>query len=273
MSGHDRVHDVSSAAYGTIVVVGGGCYGSFYVRQLGRARAAGALTWRHVVAVDRDAACALTRAMAAGEITTPDVDVVVSDWSAFFRTYLESACADPEGTAMDAIVPSPLMPHLMFEWLLARTADRWPDRAVGTRSPSEVAGMPWQRSAPDGTRYVSFAEWICPVNCIEPSVCPKTRGERWWTMPTAVQSYVDGARSTGHPIAGPVIFHCTHRAYGVGMFDTAAAVRADALVRASGNRGPVDVLVGTVSHCHGALSVLTIGPANGGVARGGTENG
>jgi hypothetical protein len=261
---------MSGPEHGTIVVVGGGCYGTFYVRQLGRARAAGALTWRRVVAVDRDASCALARAIAAREITTPDVDIVVSDWSAFFRVYLESACADPEGTAADVIVPSPLMPHLMFEWLLARATARWPERAVGTRPLSDVAGIPWQRSGPDGTRYVSFAEWVCPVNCIEPSVCPKTRGERWWTMPTAVQSYVDAARATGQPVAGPVIFHCTHRAYGVGMFDTAAAVRADALVRTSGNRGLVDVLVGTVSHCHGALSVLTIGPAKGGEGRGGS---
>lgn len=273
MSGHNsnRRGSPDPQTYGTIVVVGGGCYGSFYVRQLGRARAAGALTWRRVLAVDRDPVCALAPAMAAGEVSIPDVELVVSDWSVFFRTYLESACRDPEGTSADAIVPSPLMRHLMFEWLLARTAVRWPGRAVGTRSLPEVPGMPWQRGAPDGTRYVSFAEWVCPVNCIEPSVCPKTRSDRWWTMPAAVQSYVDAARSAGQSIAGPVIFHCTHRAYGVGMFDTAAAVRADALVHESGNRGAVDVLVGTVSHCHGALSVLTIGPANGGEARGGNN--
>ncbi len=31
--------------YGTIVIVGGGCYGSQYVRQLGRASLAGVMTW------------------------------------------------------------------------------------------------------------------------------------------------------------------------------------------------------------------------------------
>jgi hypothetical protein len=47
------------------------------------------------------------------------------------------------------------------------------------------------------------------------------------------------------------------------MFDTAAAVSGDAVVRAAGTRGPADVLIGTVSHCHGALNVLAIGEERG----------
>ena len=43
--------------YGDIVVVGGGCYGSYYVRQLRRARDAGALSWQRLVVVDRDGGC------------------------------------------------------------------------------------------------------------------------------------------------------------------------------------------------------------------------
>ncbi len=250
-------------AYGTIVVVGGGCYGSYYVRQLGRAREAGALTWKRVVVVDRDPSCAVGRSLDTGEVTTPDVELATRDWDSFFGEYLGSACADPDAASADGIVPSPLMPHLMFEWILARAKRHWPRRVVDTRAVGSLPDMPWQRSAPDGTRYVSFAEWVCPVNCIEPATCPKTRGPRWWTMPAAVQSYVAAARAAGQPLAGPVIFHCTHRAYGVGMFDTATAVQADVLIREAPRRGPVDVVVGTVSHCHGALSVVTIGAADG----------
>jgi PAS domain S-box-containing protein len=39
-----------------------------------------------------------------------------------------------------------------------------------------------------------------------------------------------------------------------------ATLAADRLVAAAGERGPVEVLVGTVSHCHGALNVLAVGP-------------
>src|SRR5215472_16268367 len=145
--------------YGTIVVVGGGCYGSYYVRQLGRARSAGAVMWQRVIVVDRDPVCTVGRSLGAGETTTPDVELATSDWDSFFAQYLGSACQNPEAASADAIVPSPLMPHLMFEWILARAKLHWPHRVVGTRAVAPLPEMPWQRSAPDGTRYVSFAEW------------------------------------------------------------------------------------------------------------------
>lgn len=258
MSGPD-----GARAYGTIIVVGGGCYGSYYVRQLGRAHTAGALTWAQIVVVDRDPSCAVAGQLASGELTTPAVRVECADWRAFFRDYLGSACGNPEATAADAIVPSPLMPHLMFEWVLSRAVTEWPRRVIGVRPLATTPDMPWQRNGPDGTHYVSFAEWVCPVNCVEPTTCPKTRSARWWTMPAAVESYATTARATGEHLAGPIIFHCTHRAYGVGMFDTATAVQADELIRTAPRHGPVDVLVATVSHCHGALSVVTIGAGQG----------
>ena len=63
-----------------------------------------------------------------------------------------------------------------------------------------------------------------------------------------------------HPTAGPVLFVCEHRVYGVGMFDVAEVLAGDAAVTAAGSRGnPVDVLVGTVSSCHGAVNLLRLG--------------
>jgi hypothetical protein len=253
----------TSRRYGTIVVVGGGCYGSYYVRQLGRARRAGVMTWDRVVVVDRDPSCRAGAANGTGDAEATGTELAVAEWTDFFRDYLDGACEDPERVRRDAIVPSPLMPHLMYEWLLARSAARWPSRTVATRPLDGTPEVPWHRAAPTGALYASFAEWICPVNCIEPAICPKTREARWWTMPAAVQTYADRERAAGRPLAGPVIFHCTHRAYGVGMFDTSTAVSGDALVRAAGTRGPADVLVGTVSHCHGALNVLAIGEERG----------
>ena len=121
------------------------------------------------------------------------------------------------------------------------------------------SGIPWQKRGADGTQYVSFAEWVCPVNCIEPALCPATRGERSGSMPPAVVAATEEARRNGRNLAGPVIFDCQHRAYGVGMFDTSAVVAGDEIVRRAGEAGAAEVLVGTVSHCHGALSVLAIG--------------
>jgi hypothetical protein len=48
--------------------------------------------------------------------------------------------------------------------------------------------------------------------------------------------------------------------YGVGMFDVATVLEGDAVVARAGADGtPVDVLVGTISACHGAASLLHLG--------------
>jgi len=251
-------------SFGTIVIVGGGCYGSYYLRQLQRAGAAGAVGWQRLLVIDRDPACRVIAEAAATArawpVGLPNHEVITADWLGFFGGYLDAAASDPASAQSDAIVPSPLMPHLMYDWLLERARRRWPDRSVGRR-PLEVApSVPWTKAGGDGTQYVSFAEWMCPINCIEPARCPHTRGPRSWSMPPAIQAFVHERKGAGQELHGPCVFHCTHRAYGVGMLDTRDVIAADLLVAAAGTAGAADVLVGTASHCHGALGVLSIGP-------------
>jgi hypothetical protein len=242
--------------YGTIIIVGGGCYGGYYLRQLRRAVAAGALTADRLLVVDRDPQCAV-----AAELTAeaPNAELVVAEWSAFFTGYLNAAADAPARAAADAIVPSPLMPHLMGDWLVARARDRWGSR-VATRPFDRVPDVPWERPGGDGTHYVSFATWMCPINCVEPRLCPHTRDTRSWSMPVALTTHAERVRAEGESLDVAVL-HCRHRAYGVGMFDTAEVLAADDRILAAGAAGTADVIIGTVSHCHGALTRLTIGAA------------
>ena len=252
----------SPLSFGTIIVIGGGCYGSYYVRQLVRAREAGAVRWQNVLVIDRDPGCRVA-------VTGPPagIEFECSLWAGFLSRFLGAAADLPDaehphsggGRPGDAIVPSPLMPHLLFDWLLARARDRWPGRVVTVRPLDAAPAVPWQRAAPDGSaHYVSFAEWMCPINCIEPLRCPATRGSRDWTMPAALTAYVSAQRENGHILEGPLVFHCTHRAFGVGMIDVRDVLLADRHVAAVADTGASDFLVGTVSHCHGALGVLSI---------------
>jgi hypothetical protein len=243
--------------YGRIVVVGGGCYGSYYVRQLRRAERAGAIAWEELVIVDRDEACAVSAL--APDDRPPRLRLVAALWDDYFAGYL-AAAADDASRLADAIVPSPLMPHLMADWLATRARQRWPRRAVRIAPIDEIPSIPWQRSGEDGTRYVSFAEWICPINCIEPARCPETRGPRSWSLPVALTSATPEDDGSGVTSA-PLLFHCTHRAYGVGMIDVRDVVQADATIAARGEASEAAFLVGTVSHCHGALRRIAIGPA------------
>lgn len=118
--------------------------------------------------------------------------------------------------------------------------------------------VPWQRTGEDGTHYVSFATWECPINCVEPRTCPHTRGARAWSLPPTLRAFVETERLRGRRIDGPAVFHCVHRAFGVGMFGVDEVLAADRLVAQVAAGRAAEVLIGTVSHCHGALAVLEL---------------
>lgn len=245
--------------FGTIVVVGGGCYGGYYVRQLGRARAAGYATWSRLVVVDRDALCLVSTLQENDR--PPGLSLETATWEEYFSRYLGAAAERPLEVVNDAIVPSPLMPHLLAEWLVQRARERWPTRRIVVEPVGGIPGVPWQMTGADGTQYVSFAEWVCPINCIEPARCPATRGDRSWSLPPALASYADHERAAGRPVVGPFVFHCAHRTHGVGMIDVRDVIAADATIAALDAANPTAVLVGTASHCHGALQRIGMGSA------------
>lgn len=237
-----------------IVVIGGGCYGSWYTQQILRARAAGALHVREIVVVDRNPNCKVLGARDTGEFGDAPVAVVTSTWSDYLTGWLSG---DAHDFTRDALVPSPLMPHLLLDWLVERARERGPERNVRVEPLNRAPRIPWERAAPDGRHYVSFAEWLCPTNCVEPALCPATGGPRSWSMPPAISAYVD-AQPSSQPLAGPVLFHCVHRTHGVGMIDARAIGDANERIASWSRSGATRVLVGTVSHCHGALGVLAI---------------
>jgi hypothetical protein len=242
---------MAALQFARVVIIGGGCYGSWYAQQLTRAIANGAVTAEEIVIVDRHADCLAAQRLVNGDFAGAPIRVQVATWDDYLAEWLAGGA---DALAGHAMVPSPLMPHLCLDWLMARSRARWPHRSVVVEPLSATPPMPWERAAPDGRHYVSFATWTCPVNCIEPAKCPATRGPRDWSMPPAVRQFA--AADPG--LRGAVIFHCEHRAWGVGMIDASAIASADADVAAWGDAGPCKVLVGTVSHCHGALGVLSV---------------
>ena len=92
-----------------VAIVGGGCYGTFYAGQLIRAAERGKARYRRLLVVDRDPGCRFAREIG------PDTDreLVVAEWGTFFDRWLDQERGAGVEGAGDAIVPSPLMPHLM----------------------------------------------------------------------------------------------------------------------------------------------------------------
>lgn len=235
-------------ALGEIVIVGGGCYGGFYLEQLTRARAAGAIDWGRVIVVDRRADCPA----AARVATVPAAAAVVAEWPDFFDRWLDPTTR----TATDRIVPSPLMPHLFADWLARKAAAHWPRLHVDRPAVDDPVGTPFDMAHPsDGNRYLSHADWLCPVHCIEPATCPIIKAPRRWEMGDTVRSW---AAATGR---GAAVFTCGHVTHGVGMIPVepilAAVTALDAEVA---RQGRAEWAVASVSSCHGALGLVRVAP-------------
>ena len=236
-------------------MVGGGCYGTFYASQLAKAKARGKTDYRTVIVVDRSPDCQARRELGDAR----DREFVVADWTVFFDDWLSGARHTAHGAQEDQIVPSPHMPHLMFEWVLRRARARWPNRAVSVEPVPGDFPTPYDRPGTDHTRYVSFADWICPTHCIEPALCPAIGAPRTWEMGDSVRALAEQLRARGRPVRGPALFVCKHQVFGVGMFAADAVRAGDRLVQEAGSTSaPAEILVGTISSCHGALNLLKL---------------
>jgi hypothetical protein len=219
-------------------VIGGGEAGVYYLRQLLRAVGAGRLETDEVVAIDRDPGCAATRLM------DPRVRVDAADWSSWLDEHLSSWDAE------DHLVPYHWAPHLLREWLerqVARAGGRFVRR--GTVA---ARGLPMERDTAAGDRALSYADWICPVTCIEPALCPHTRGARDWSL------CGDLERAGGEGTDGAIVFRCLHLVWGVGTIRIGEIQAARDRVVGDLARGGGRYLIATSSHCHALAGVVEV---------------
>lgn len=242
-------------ALGDVAVMGGGCYGAFYLGQLTAARQKGAVAFRRLLIIDRDPGC-----QAASAVNQPGCELVVSDWAAFLDRFLDARARDRDALT-DMIVPTPLMPHLLAHWLERRAQARWPDRDVALVPVDTPLGTPYDRLHTDDVRYVSFADWICPTHCVEPLLCPAIKAPRTWEMRDAVAEW-SVAHGRERPTAPPALLNCQHAAFGVGMYPVRSAFDGfDRFVPVADGPAGGDLMIGSISSCHGAMALLRVGPA------------
>ncbi len=241
--------------------MGGGCYGTFYARQLLRARAAGALVVDHVGVVDVAEEPRALRELG----DAPGLRHHRLTWDDFLDTHPASALDSPGDAVLsddgDILVTPPFTPHLALAWLLRALPPRAPSMTWSLERFERQPATPLRQQAEGGPLLLSHADWICPVNCIEPERCPKIRAPRDWDMDRTARDLTRQLGEAGQGVDTVQLFHCHHIAYGVGGYPIArlpAAAQAILdCVRAQGHRDQVRALVGTISHCHGALHLLS----------------
>jgi hypothetical protein len=206
-----------------------------------RARAAGRLRTGAIVVVDRDPSCA------ASSLDHP-VTVAVADWEAWLTAHLGGWDRDAH------FVPYHWAPHLLESWLLGEVRRAGGEAARGKALAPR--GLPFERATAAGDRALSYASWPCPPMCIEPRLCPHTRGLRDWSLAADL-----GTPGPGEPAEEPVVFRTLHLTYGVGTVPVRDILAArDRVVEAARGRARRTFVVATSSHCHALAATLDVTP-------------
>ncbi len=214
------------------MVIGGPEIHAGYVRRLFKAEAAGKITFGRVVVIDRDPWCAV--AGLVGDRVRLEV-ASWNDWLAENLKHFEDS---------DHLVPYHWAPHVLLDWLKADLAGRGLSLARTSDLSEPPARPPVFRETKAGDLAMSYAEWLCPPACIEPALCPHTRGPKWWSLATEL---AEAPRS--------YVFPCLHLVYGVGTIPVSAIFEVrDRLVDGLSRgeiRADTPVWIGAASHCHG----------------------
>lgn len=212
-----------------LVVIGGGQFGTYHARQLRKGVATGRVAGP-ITIVDRDRECRAFRELGRAE----GVRVEQADWGEYLRSWLRSAAPD------DHLIPAPLAPHLLWEWLARELgADRVP--------PPLGWGLPYELADASGAVFLSAAAWECPATCIEPAHCPALHAARDWDLGDLLE---EGSRARG---LEPAVFRCLHLACGVGSVPVGDLLEARERLRTRRS----EVLVATTSRCHAAVGALS----------------
>lgn len=221
-------------------IAGGGCYGSYYVRQLDRARARGLLKVDEIIVVDRNPHCAVAPSLS--EVAGARLEV--ADWLDFG----EELYRNRNLWGDDMWVPTPLGPHIIFHWIKEKA------KAVAFAGP--LPQLPYAQVISSGSLVLSHAPGLCPVNCVEPILCPLTKSQRDWEMADTVREHIAATRgATGIEAVG--LFVCQHHAHGVGTIPLQQLFSEWERLKRCFHSG-ARIAVATVSSCHGIVDAFEL---------------
>jgi hypothetical protein len=223
-----------------VVILGGGGVGTVAVRQLLRAAVAGRLACDALVVVDQDPDCALSdHVLALTAKGGPPVHMELATWADWLDVRLANLAVE------DRIVLHHLGPNLLLGWL-ERQVVREGGR-LERLGPVPSRPWPFEVTTPSGDRALSYATWACPPLCIEPALCPHTRGPRDWSL--AGDLAVPPAEADA-----ALVFPSLHLAWGIGAVAVGRIHAARDQVLNGLRHGPRTYVVGTASHCHGVAA-------------------
>jgi hypothetical protein len=208
------------------LIIGCGFFGGRAAKQLLRKR-----SHPKIIAVDNNRE-------ALKKLSPLPIEIIVDDGLSYLNQCLS------EGQTPHYIIPSvPL--HLAFEFILLHLR---PFGARRAKVPS-LSGLPNPEIGKTGDLYTSFADFLCPEDCLEPSqYCTVTRKRR-------VKPLYDILRDLKGPFESRVIIS-QPLAIGVGGFQPKELLGLLEDVNKQKNSRTL-ILISTASRCHGVTSALS----------------
>jgi len=208
------------------LIIGGGHFGSRAAKQLLKKKSD-----PKIIAVDKNR-------NAVKKLSHLPVETVVDDGLSYLSQFLS------EGQTANYIIPSVPF-HLAFEFILLRLK---PFGARRAKVPS-LSGLPNPETGKTGDLYTSFADFLCPEDCPEPSrYCTVTRKKRKKPLYDILRE-LKGPFKTRVIISQPL-------AIGVGGFQPKELLALLEDVKKQKNSRDL-ILISTASRCHGVTSALS----------------
>lgn len=158
----------------------------------------------------------------------------------------------------DLLIPDHTAPHVLFQVFcsLVKTDSQLKNASVEVLPFNTDLGLPFQKTFDSGISALSFAQWVCPLECTEPGICPKIEYTRTWDFNETFQ-FVKRTEET-NPDFLLNAFSCSQLVYGIASLSFADILREWQRVitlyqKPSPN--PLLFLVATFSRCHGIVGL------------------
>ena len=131
---------------------------------------------------------------------------------------------------------------------------------------NQSLNTPYQKNFDSGIVATSFATWICPLDCDEPTICPHTQAPRTWDFrehfKKVLRPFNPSTPLRAHSAQGPTTtihtFFCTALVYGVAYIPLKNIAEEWRKLKKSfgrGNLAPTKFIVATHSKCHGIVGM------------------
>lgn len=165
-----------------IIVLGGHQLAFGYLQKLTKASFEGCFPFvPKLFFVDSDANCVvktvgaqLSRRDPVGTVPLHDVGFINSSYTDF----LTEAFSDSQNWEESVLIPDHTAPHVFFQ-LFLNLIKQDSGKATLLDSSPDIA-LPFQTRVHEGVYALSYATWICPLECEEPGICPAIKDKRTW---------------------------------------------------------------------------------------------